>query len=261
MNTMSAGNTALGRKQLKNFSLSTGTYSQFTDKVIEWAAARKPAMICVANVHMFVEAQNDAFFLDIVNNADMVTPDGKPLCWALKWLYGTTQERVAGMDLLPDLLGRMGKDALSVYFYGGSPQMLDRTKAYLEENYPLVKLVGMYSPPFRPLTVAENNQVIEHINIARPNVVFVILGCPKQEKWMAAVKGRINALAIGVGGALPVMTGMQKRAPLWMQHAGLEWFYRLMQEPRRLFKRYAQTNSHFIWVIMKEFFRIKILKK
>lgn len=250
----------MGSQQLVNFPLSTGTYSQFLQQIMQWASEKKPSMICVANVHMFIEAQRDTGFLKLVQGADMVTPDGKPLCWALKLLYGTRQQRVAGMDLLPDLLERMGNDAMSVYFYGGSPQMLDKTKAYLAEKYPLVKLAGMYSPPFRPLTETENNQVIEHINNARPNVVFVILGCPKQEKWMAAVKGRLNAVTIGVGGALPVMTGMQKRAPLWMQQAGLEWFYRLMQEPRRLFKRYAQTNSHFIWVIMKEFVRTKFFK-
>lgn len=250
----------MGRQVLKNFSLTTGSYAAFLNSITAWAAARKPAMICVANVHMFVEAQNDGSFLSLVNNADMVTPDGKPLCWALNMLYGIKQDRVAGMDLLPDLLKKMEEQQLSVYFYGGSPAMLESTQQYLAAKHPGVRLAGAYSPPFRVLTEEENNQVLQHINEACPNVVFVILGCPKQEKWMASVKGRLQAVAIGVGGALPVMTGMQKRAPVWMQDAGLEWLYRLLQEPRRLFKRYAITNSHFIWVIIKEFFRIKFSK-
>lgn len=223
------------------------------------ASAHKPATICVANVHMFAEAQGDNNFLNIVDTADMVTPDGKPIAWALKLLYGIPQDRVAGMDLLPDLLKEMEQKNLSVYFYGGSQAMLDKTKKFIEEKYPALSLAGFYSPPFRPLTVVEENEIIDNINEARPNIVFVILGCPKQERWMHLMKNKLSSVLIGVGGALPVMIGLQKRAPVWMQNAGLEWLYRLMQEPGRLFKRYAVTNSKFVWLIGKEWLRLKWL--
>lgn len=223
------------------------------------ASKKEPADICVANVHMFVEAHKNQDFLSIINAASMVTPDGKPLTWALRILYGIKQDRVAGMDLLPDLLHRMEQEHMAVFFYGGSQKMLDSTSAYIHKKYPALKIAGSFSPPFRPITAQEQQEVITNINQANPHVVFVILGCPKQEKWMAAVKGSIHAVMIGVGGALPVMIGLQKRAPVWMQNAGLEWLYRLMQEPGRLFKRYAVTNSVFIWIIVKEFFRLKFM--
>lgn len=244
---------------LKNFPVSIAKYSQFIDHIIKIADKRKSAMVCVANVHMFVEAQQSKDFLNIVNNADLVTPDGKPLTWALRILYGIKQDRVAGMDLLPDLLKRMEEQNLSVYFYGGTQQMLDTTKLFVQQKYPNLKVAGSFSPPFRTITKEEEVQIISNINHSEPHVVFVILGCPKQEKWMYAAKEKIHAVMIGVGGALPVMVGLQKRAPLWMQNAGLEWLYRLIQEPGRLFKRYAITNSIFIWVILKEFIRLKMM--
>ena len=118
----------------------------------------------------------------------------------------------------------------------------------------------MYSPPFRPLSDDEKNEIIEKINAASPAIVFVFLGCPKQEKWMAGMRSKVKAVMAGVGGAVPVTIGLQKRAPVWMQRYALEWLYRFLQEPRRLFKRYAVTNSLFLWVMTKEFIRLKILK-
>lgn len=245
---------------LKKFPLTIGKYNEFLDKIMSVAAQKTSYMVCVANVHMFMEAQQNPSFLEIIKSANMVTPDGKPLCWALKLFYGIKQDRVAGMDLLPDLLLRMEKENLSAYFYGGSQQMLDDTQGYIKKTFPGLPIAGAFSPPFRPITPAEQQQQLDAINKATPHIVFVVLGCPKQEKWMASVKGKINAVTIGIGGALPVMIGLQKRAPGWMQHAGLEWLYRLAQEPRRLFKRYAVTNSLFIWHIVGEYFRLKLFK-
>jgi N-acetylglucosaminyldiphosphoundecaprenol N-acetyl-beta-D-mannosaminyltransferase len=132
-------------------------------------------------------------------------------------------------------------------------------KAFCENHYPVLKLVGLYSPPFRALTKEE--EVILNINASGAGFVFVALGCPKQEKWMAAMKGRINACMVGIGGALPVMIGMQKRAPVWMQKASLEWLYRLIQEPQRLFKRYAVTNTMFIVLLFTQWLKLKFSKK
>lgn len=254
-------NTPLPAVSLKNFKLTTGSYQWFVNTIIDWATQRRSAMICVANVHMFIEAQKSDAFLQMVNSADMVTPDGKPICWALSLLNGVKQERVAGMDLLPSLLQQLDEKNMSAYFYGGSQQMLDATRAYLSVKNPGLKIAGSYSPPFRNLEEAETTAIIDTINKAAPHILFVVLGCPKQEKWMYQNRQRLRTVAIGVGGALPVLTGMQKRSPKWMQDAGFEWLYRLGQEPRRLFKRYATTNSRFIAIVAKESFKKVINNK
>ncbi|MAZ25761.1 MAG: glycosyltransferase [Cytophagaceae bacterium] len=240
------------KKRLININISTGKYSSFIKELLEMAASGDSMYVCVANVHMLIEAQRDKAFEAIINNAYMVTPDGMPLSWSLDMIYGVKQDRVAGMDLLPDLLQASAETNLPVFFYGGSQNMLDKTEIFCKTTFPDLKIAGMYSPPFRPLTAEEEEENIYRINKSGARFVFVILGCPKQEKWMASMYGKINACMIGVGGALPVMIGIQKRAPNWMQEGSLEWFYRFMQEPKRLFKRYALTNTLFIYLVFKE---------
>jgi N-acetylglucosaminyldiphosphoundecaprenol N-acetyl-beta-D-mannosaminyltransferase len=251
----------MNKIKVNGFGLSTGTYASFIDEIIERGRNKVSGYVCVANVHMFIESYRDNIFRQVVEGADIVTPDGKPLCWYLKWKHGIVQERVAGMDLLPDLLARMEKEQQSVFFYGGSQDLLDETGLYLHKNYPALQVAGLYSPPFRALTDQEQNEIVNKINLAKPSIVFVILGCPRQEKWMAGMKGKIQATMIGVGGALPVLTGMQKRAPTWMQKFGLEWLYRLLQEPTRLFKRYAITNTYFIYLLTRDLLAINNSKK
>lgn len=247
------------RKFLINFPLSTGKYCSFIDYIIKLACQRKSAFVCVANVHMFVEAYKDRKFLQIVRDADLVTPDGIPLLWGLRLLYSVWQSRVAGMDLLPDLLSRMEAQKIAAYFYGSTETILNTTETYLKNKFPNLILAGFHSPPFGDFQT-DDREIIAQINSLTPAIVFVILGCPKQEKWMASMKGKIQTLMIGIGGALPVMLGIQKRAPLWMQKAGLEWLFRLSQEPSRLFKRYITTNTLFLWILLKEMIKIRILK-
>ncbi len=249
----------MNRKYLINFPLSIGSYPTFTDYIIKLACQKVSSIVCVANVHMFIEAYNDEKFLQIINKADVITPDGKPLIWALQLFQDIKQERVAGMDLLPDLLHKMVSQNISAFFYGGTETMLNNTKTYLENKYPKLKMAGFHSPPFGTSHNKEEKEIINKINNSSPSVVFVVLGCPKQEKWMALMKDKINTVMIGIGGALPVMLGMQKRAPVWMQKYGLEWLFRLSQEPVRLFKRYIRTNNMFLWIFLKEYMRIKIL--
>jgi N-acetylglucosaminyldiphosphoundecaprenol N-acetyl-beta-D-mannosaminyltransferase len=239
-------------KKVISLHISTGTYSTFVCQIIELAVRQASSYVCVANVHMCIEAFNSKSFAMDVNGANLVTPDGMPLAKAIRLLYGVKQDRVAGMDLLPDLLAEAEQKELGVFFYGGTTSMLVQTKLFVNANYPLLSNQYYYSPPFRPLTVVEEKKVVESIKASGAHLVFVALGCPKQEKWMAAMKGRINACMIGIGGALPVMIGMQKRAPLWMQKLSLEWFYRLVQEPKRLFKRYLITNTLFILLFTKQ---------
>ncbi|GAB4043909.1 WecB/TagA/CpsF family glycosyltransferase [Spirosoma litoris] len=240
------------KRKIISINVTCQSYSDFVQKLTSLAAAKSSSYICVANVHMCIEAYKDKAFAAVVNGADIITPDGMPLVKALRLLYGIDQDRVAGMDLLPDLLKESENRKISVFFYGGTQTMLDKTADYCKKHYPALQLAGFISPPFRALTTSEEEEYINHINASKAGFVFVALGCPKQEKWMAAMKGKINASMVGIGGALPVMVGMQKRAPDWMQKASLEWLYRLGQEPKRLFKRYAVTNTMFIVFLFKQ---------
>ena len=240
------------RKKLISIDISLGSYDAFVEKLIDMAALGQPGYACVANVHTLIEASQSTAFAEIVNSASLITPDGKPLTWALRMLYGIHQERVAGMDLLPDLLTAAEKRNIPVAFYGGTEEMLEKSRRVLEEKYPALVISKMHSPPFRILTPEEENAVVESFRESGASLVFVVLGCPKQEKWMAVMQGKINAVMVGVGGALPVFAGLQKRAPKWMQNSGLEWLHRLSKEPIRLFKRYAYTNSQFVYLVLKE---------
>ena len=249
------------RDQLINFDLSIGRYPLFITNIIDLAKQKSSSNVCVANVHMFVEAYRDDNFSKVIKDADIVTPDGKPLTWGMRLLYGIKQDRVAGSDILPDLLRQAELQNLSVFFYGGTEKMLDVTAQFLKETYPNLKVAGLISPPFRKLSDKENADIVSQINASGANIVMVVLGCPKQEKWMALMKGKINAVMVGIGGALPLLIGTQKRAPLWMQKNGLEWLFRLAIEPKRLFKRYAVTNPMFIYIVFREYYRKKIIKK
>ena len=251
--------TKVGRKAIINFSVTTGKYSAFIDEITELARQRLSSAVYFANVHMYIEAYQNEDFRALINKADIVTPDGQPLAWMLRLLYGIRQDRVAAMDFVPDILQRMQQEKLPVYFYGGTQEMLDKTATFVRQAYPSLMLAGMYSPPFRALSAEEEDEIATMINKAAPALIFVFLGCPKQEKWMAKMKGKVNAVMTGVGGALPVTIGMQKRAPKWMRNFGLEWLFRFLQEPRRLFKRYFTTNSIFIWVMFKEFIKQRLL--
>ncbi len=242
----------MNTKQLLTIKFNLGPYKSFISDLMNLAVEKKSSFVCVANVHLLIEAYKTNSVATVVNNAVIVTPDGKPITWALRFLYGIEQDRVAGMDLLPDLLAEAEKQKIPVAFYGGTRDMLDKTEEYIRNTYANLPVTEFYSPPFRELTAEEENAVIKMFNESTARIIFVVLGCPKQEKWMFAMKNKINTLMIGIGGALPVMVGMQKRAPRWMQHSGLEWLYRLNQEPRRLFRRYASTNFLFIYLLFKE---------
>jgi N-acetylglucosaminyldiphosphoundecaprenol N-acetyl-beta-D-mannosaminyltransferase len=238
--------------QVLNFPISIGKYQDYIEYIINSATTGVSEYIYVANVHMVVEAFWNKSFSEKVRKAIVVTPDGKPLTWALRLLYGIKQDRVAGMDVLPALLKKSEKMQLPVYIYGGTESLLQKTSLYLNTHYPDLVINGLYSPPFRDLTKEEETRTIERINESGAKLVFVVLGCPKQEQWMASMAGKVNAVMIGIGGALPVMVGLQKRAPKWMQNSGLEWLFRLLLEPRRLFKRYAVTNSVFLYLLSRE---------
>jgi len=231
--------------------ITLGSYNSFLDRIIELSGQKIPSYVCFANVHMVVEASRDTEFMRIVNQATIVAPDGKPLSVFLRMFHNIKQDRVCGMDLLPDLLRRAEASGRSVYFYGGEQHCLDRIESKAKKEFPDLKISGLHSPPFRQLTEAEKREDIERIRSSGADLVFVSLGCPRQEKWMADNVKRLNACFLGLGQAFTVYADMEKRLPKWMRAFALEWVFRLIQEPRRLWRRYLYTNAEFLRLTMK----------
>ncbi len=210
--------------------------------------------VCAANVHMLMEAHDSPEFQHVVNAADLVTPDGMPLVWMLQWLGYPQQERVYGPDLTLKLIEAAVMHEISVGFYGGTVETLARLTASFKEKYPNLQIKYSHSPPFRPLTTAEDESVILAVNASGAKILFIGLGCPKQERWMAAHKGRIQAVMLGVGAAFDIHAGQTSQAPVWMQHAALEWLFRLVSEPHRLWRRYLYHNPRFLVLALMQLF-------
>jgi len=239
------------KERLISVDITTGTFNQHLNRILELAKSRISSYVCFCNVHMTIEAYNDNLFKEVVNSADLVCPDGLPLVKGLAWINDMNQDRISGPDMLPELLREASFANLKVLFYGSTNIVLDKIDAFCQVQFPNLKVVGLISPPFRKLTDDEQTTYINKINESEANIVFVALGCPKQEKWMASMKGKINAVMLGVGGAFPMLVGIEKRAPIWMQKSMLEWLFRLIQDPKRLFKRYFVTNTTFIFLLIR----------
>jgi len=236
------------------FPVSTGSYRQFIDEIFNLSEQQASSYVCFANVHMVIEAYNNPSFNTVIRNADVVTPDGKPVALFLRFLKKINQVRVCGLDVFPDLLKEAHARNKSVYFYGTTNDILHRISEKAKREFPSLNICGYYSPPFRTLSPTEEIEIVNKINDANPDLIFVALGCPKQEKWMAENKAKINGCMLGVGYAFNVYAGIAKRSPKWMQRFSLEWVYRLYQEPGRLWKRYFYTNSIFLFLTLKYFF-------
>ena len=206
--------------------------------------------ICVSNVHTTVTSFEDAAYCAIQNGGLMAIPDGGPLSTVGRRRGCKNMARTTGPSLMGEIFKISAKKGYRHYFYGSKQETLELLEKKLKENYPGIKIAGMYSPPFRPLTEEEDKAVIERINEANPDFVWIGLGAPKQEKWMAAHQGKIDGLMLGVGAGFDYYAENIKRAPMWMQKHNLEWVYRLVQDPKRLFKRYWSTNTKFIWNAM-----------
>lgn len=202
--------------------------------------------ICVANVHTTVTAHGDDDYRKIQNGAVMALPDGGPLSQYSREKGYQTAQRVTGPDLMKEIRARSAEKGWRNYFYGSTQETLDMLRKKIEERYPGAPIAGMMSPPFRELTPQEDAEIVRKINKTKPDFVWVGLGAPKQERWMAAHDGRVHALMVGVGAAFDYEAGNIKRAPQWMQKMNLEWLYRLLQDPKRLFKRYFETNTKFL---------------
>ena len=227
-------------------------YATAISRIIEIARAARGGYVCVANVHVAIEAENDPSFATLVNNADIVLPDGTPLVWMQRLQGNENATQVRGPSLMPMLMKHAESESLSVGFVGGRPDVLERIISRALIEFPRLRIAYENSPPFRELTEEENAEIANAINEAGVQILFVGLGCPKQERWMAANRNSINAVMIGVGAAFDLYAGDIREAPAIVSKLGLEWMFRLVQEPRRLFSRYLLVNPRFIWLATRQ---------
>ncbi len=206
--------------------------------------------ICVSNVHTTVSAHDDPAYLAVQNGDILAMPDGGPLSGVGRRRGAKRMARTTGPDYMGEIFGISAAKGYRHYFYGSTPETLENLTRNVAEKYPGIIIAGSYSPPFRPLTEEEDREITEKIRQADPDFVWVGLGAPKQEKWMAAHQGRVKGLMVGVGAGFDYFAGNIRRAPEFMQKHNLEWLYRLAQDPGRLLKRYVVTNTKFIWNAM-----------
>ncbi|XEC95514.1 WecB/TagA/CpsF family glycosyltransferase [Paenibacillus tarimensis] len=222
-------------------------------EIERWISFKKNNYVCVCNTHSIVTASNDPYFNEVLNNAGICTPDGMPLVWALRMYGFKGQDRVDGPNLMLKLCELSSKNGYRIYLYGGTQQTLDQLYNQIKSQNSSIKIVGRYSPPFRKLTDNEENEIIQKINASNADLIFVSLGCPKQEVWMYNNRNKVNGIMLGVGAAFDFITGNIKRPPIIIQKFGLEWFYRLISEPKRLWKRYAYNNPMYVYRFFKTY--------
>lgn len=211
-----------------------------------WGRERRSSYVCICNAHSVVAARGLPEVGGAIEAADMATPDGMPVAFMLRRLGFAGQERINGPDLMWRYCAVASRSGVGVFFYGTTAATLAALRSRLSAAFPDLIIAGMHAPPFRPLTPEEDEEVVRMINRSGAGVVFVGLGCPKQELWMARHRKTIEAVMVGVGAAFDFHAGTLRRAPLWMQRSGLEWLHRLGTDPRRLWKRYLFTNTLFI---------------
>ena len=231
------------------------------ERTMDWMDAtiqqRRKGYICVAATHTVVATQDDPELRAAVTGASLVVPDGQPVVWAMNALGGQLTNRVYGPDLMAKFCERSALTGARMFLYGGRNQgALVQLALNLRRRFPGLQVVGGYSPPFRTLSEEEIDAVVAEINHARADVVWVGIGVPKQEKWMAALRDRLDApVLVGVGAAFDFHAGLVPQAPAWMQSAGLEWLFRLSKEPRRLWKRYLTYNPRFVLGFARQYAR------
>lgn len=222
------------------------SYTLTCDRIQTLAISKQSSYIVAANVHVIMTAYWQSTYRNILDNADLVTPDGMPLVMGMRWLGAKQQERVYGPDLMLAWCDRATKTNLPIYLYGSTPQTLQKLSQKLQSTFPTLQIAGTHSPPFRALTPQEEAADVERIKQSGAAVVFVGLGCPKQEEWMYRQLGKLDAVMIGVGAAFSFHSGDVAQAPRWMMKLSLEWLFRLIKEPKRLWSRYLLTNTSFV---------------
>jgi N-acetylglucosaminyldiphosphoundecaprenol N-acetyl-beta-D-mannosaminyltransferase len=241
--------------------LDITNYKDSSSKIIGWAKECQSRYICIANVHVLMEAYDSGTYQKAINHADLVIPDGMPLVWMMRLKGVKSQPRVYGPLLMLEVLERAEKEQIPVGFYGSDESTLKKLVSNMRGLFPSLLVNYTLSPPFRKLDNREDSEIIKAINNSNTRILFVGLGCPKQELWMAEHKEKISAAMLGVGAAFDFHAGNKPQAPSWIQKIGMEWFFRLLHEPRRLAKRYLYHNPRFILLALMELLGILNLDK
>jgi N-acetylglucosaminyldiphosphoundecaprenol N-acetyl-beta-D-mannosaminyltransferase len=228
-------------------------------KLETWIARKEiRRFVVVANTHVVMEARQDVAFKKMINSADLCVPDGMPLIWCGQLRGHQLKRRVYGPELMITFCRETASKGYRHFLYGGAPEVTNQLVKQLQQSCPGIQIAGFDSPPFRPLTPEEDEEAIRKINDARPDVLWVGLGCPKQERWIFDHRDRLTVRAmVAVGQAFDLLSGQKKPAPGWMSEHGLEWLFRLLQDPRRLWRRYLIYNTKFIYSVSLEFLGIK----
>ena len=239
-------------KALFSINYSITDYEEASEVIVEHAQAHKSFGVSALAVHGLVESVKDPRLGQLVNRIDLVVPDGQPVRWALNSFHKVgMKDRVYGPTLTLHVLQKAAERNLNIFLYGSTASTLEKFQQFIETTYPGVRICGTHVDRFRDATPEEDLQDIQKINASNAHIVLVGRGCPRQEKWVASHLGKVHAAMMAVGAAFDFHAGTVKQAPSWMQRNGLEWLFRLIQEPKRLWKRYLVTNSFFIYLFFK----------
>jgi N-acetylglucosaminyldiphosphoundecaprenol N-acetyl-beta-D-mannosaminyltransferase len=233
------------------------TMAEAVERIDAWVREGRSRYVCAVNVHTTMESTRDEELRRAMSGADMRVPDGQPIAWAMRLMGAAGQQRIFGPTLMMQTCVMAEERGHPVVLYGSTEETLSLLVAKLLERFPALSIADTISPPFRPLTADEDEAMVERLNASGAHLVFVGLGAPKQEMWMAAHRPAVDAVMLGVGAAFDYHSGRLKRAPVWMRRSGLEWVYRLAQEPRRLWRRYLYNNPAFMARLLGEVVRVK----
>lgn len=252
-------NSLQNSKRVRVVSLTPNvvSHSAAIAEIVSLARQKGGAYVCFSTVHMVMESYDDAEFGARVNGADYIVTDGMPLVWMQKFQGASEASRVRANDLMISLCEYAAKNNLTVGFYGGKQEVIDAIKERANRELPELKIVYAFSPPFRPLSDTEDAEIVAEINRANPDILFMGLGCPKQENWMSSHKDRLKTVMLGVGASFDFYAGNVKESPEWMGKLGLEWLYRLTQEPKRLWRRYLILNPRFMFLAALQLLGLK----
>lgn len=244
-------------ERILGVNVSVTTYDLVVQQSLAWALERKPRALVFANVHVVMEAVDNPAFLRRLNRADMINPDGMPLVWTLRWMGQRNAVRVYGPDATLAMLAAAETAQVPVGFYGGSQRVLEKLISEVGKRHPRLKIAFRESPPFRTLSPEEDAAVVDRLASSETRILFVGLGCPKQENWILDHTDTVSAVMFGVGAAFDFLAGTKAQAPRWMMRSGLEWAFRFAIEPRRLWRRYIISNPKFLWNLGLQFLGVR----
>jgi N-acetylglucosaminyldiphosphoundecaprenol N-acetyl-beta-D-mannosaminyltransferase len=250
-----SGPRVAGSRRILSMRVDAADYESAVETIVDMAEAGRGGMTCVATVHMVMEAWDDRFYRRVVNGSELVTSDGMPLVWALRALGLPTAERVYGPELMPRLCRRAATLGIPVGLLGGSEALLSDLAGRLSREIPGLEVVFRHAPAFGPAPSQPDEALVDAISASGARILFVGLGCPKQERWMHVHRDALACAQVGVGAAFDFLAGAKPQAPKLVQDAGLEWLFRLAHEPRRLLRRYAVHNPRFVAAFARQLLR------